>query len=168
MSNDDNKFDKDLLKANLSQSEISAKEQELRAELAKQFQIKQPIEEYLGTKEQFYRNYFDLEGGNFPDLFTREYTKDKTDVQNDCDSRVKNISANRPGRFYGDLMVAAFEAKRQKELKAINKNLGLENEEDRAQAIRKEIAGYEKEAKRLFDEMDKKMEASKKKENLDD
>jgi len=71
--------------------------------------IIQPMESYLGSPSSQYRNYFDLEGNSFPDLFTREL-KDAVQA-NDCDSKVKKIATARSARLYTDLIVADMQQK---------------------------------------------------------
>ena len=153
-SNGKDKFD-DVLHVSTPIDETDHIKTEAQKKHDRQFLIKQPIEAYLGAPEVFYRNYFDLEGGTFPDLFSREYipNKGKKEAQNDCDSRVKYISAHRSGRLYADLLVAAYESKAKKrkeeEKQALEKTKAKgENETDEEFMIRRRA-----QVKSLIDKM---------------
>lgn len=89
---------------------------------AKPYSIIQSIESYLGGPPSLYKSYFDLEGGTFPDLFSRDLEpakdrkkknrrSDETVTLSDCESRTKKIASNRGSRLYSDLLVAAMEKK---------------------------------------------------------
>lgn len=59
-----------------------------------------PISEYTKEmSETFYRNYFDLEGGTFPDLFGCDVQDKK-----DCLSYVRYVATPRSARIYTNLL----------------------------------------------------------------
>lgn len=113
----------DLFENLSSEEENESLSVEVEYQAAKSRTIIQSVEEYFGTKEVFFRNYFDLEGTGFPDLFTREYkdssgekrkkSKQKTSPADDCDSILKQCSTSRGLRLYSDLLTASLETKFQ-------------------------------------------------------
>ena len=70
--------------------------------------IIQPAESYLAGPTRLYRNYFDVEGGTFPDLFSRDVAK-----SDDRESVVKDIASSRGARIYANLLVAAMQQKQK-------------------------------------------------------
>lgn len=67
-----------------------------------------PISQYLGFEPEAYASYFELEGGLYPDLFTR--FEDKKD---DVESRTQHLANTRAGKFYSDLLTAVLNKKLQ-------------------------------------------------------
>lgn len=64
------------------------------------------LSSFTKNGEEFYRNYFHMEGGTFPDLFSREIA-----ARNDKMSTVKYVSVPRGQRLFGDLLTAVLTEK---------------------------------------------------------
>lgn len=86
-------------------SKSIAYEEEAPAKPAKP-QLIVDIDTYLKAPLSFHRNYFDVEGGTFPDLFSKEVA-----TKNDCSSTVRYLASPRSGRFYGDLLTSLIHEK---------------------------------------------------------
>lgn len=68
--------------------------------------IIEPIESIAKGTLGMYRNYFDREGGSFPDLFTQDVS-----ARNDCSSYVKHIAVSKGPMLYSDLLTSYINTK---------------------------------------------------------
>ena len=67
-----------------------------------------PFDQYLGFEPETFGSYFELEGGLYPDLFSR--FEDKKD---DVDSRTQHLANTRAGKLYSNLLTAVLNKKLQ-------------------------------------------------------
>lgn len=87
--------------------------------------IVEELAKFTHGEEGFFRNYFDLEGGTFPDLFSRD-----TKAKNDRVSTVKYVSTPRGPRMFGDLLTAVLTEKIRLENRERSKNGSVSLDKD--------------------------------------
>jgi len=102
--------------------------------------IIEPLETVTKGESGSYRNYFDREGGAFPDLFSRDVAS-----RNDCASLTKYVATSRAPAMYSDLLTAYISSKvkaREAEKKRAGLDTEMESKEAKLQFVTQLLKGF--------------------------